>query len=89
MKKWFKIGFVIGFVGSFVSTLGLLFGPVERVGNIFLWPTRTVLNPVNEYFATLPGLINILVFAGVTGVIYGCLLYIVSLPFKGKAPLAP
>lgn len=76
-KKIITIGAAVGFLGTFVSTLGIFFSFIEIPADIFLFLGRTVLLPVFPVFAQMPGIISITIFAAVNAVIYAVLFYLV------------
>lgn len=77
-KKAAKIGFWVGFIGTFVSTLGLAIRFIEIISVPFLFISRLILGPFEDTFADLPGIINILVFAGVNGIVWGLIIWAIS-----------
>jgi len=84
-KKAAWVGFWIGFIGTFISTLGLAVRFIELVSGPFLFITRLILRPVADSFADLPGIINILAFAGINGIVWGIIIWALSYIFpNGK-----
>ncbi|MEK7612188.1 MAG: hypothetical protein AAB407_02510 [Patescibacteria group bacterium] len=76
------LGFIFGFVGTFVATLGLAIRWVEVVAIPFLYPVRFVIQPFSDYFASLPGIFNILLFATLNGIFYAIVFALLAWIFR-------
>lgn len=68
--KIFILGFVVGVVAVFVSTLGLVLRLVEILQPILV-PARFLFMPFTEFLANMPGAINILLLSVVNGLLWG------------------
>lgn len=72
------IGFVTGFVGTFVVTFAALIFPIEFFSDIFLYFPRLILSPLNEAMASWPGLVNMLLGAAINGVLFMLIFWLVA-----------
>jgi len=80
----FKYGFLVGFVGVFVATLGLILRFVEIISIPFLWVAKLILSPID--FSSTPGIVSILLLAIVNGIFYGLVFFLITKLFKNNQP---
>jgi uncharacterized membrane protein len=85
-RNFTSLGFWIGFLGTFISTLGLIFRPIEIIAEIFLAPGRFILSPLQDTFANMNGFLNILIMALVNGIIFGLIFWLISKLTKKDTP---
>jgi hypothetical protein len=83
-KKFAFIGFLVGFLGTFLMAMLPFFLPVDVASNIFLFPARQILAPLNEAMSSWPGLINMLLAAVVNGIVYLFIFYVFEKIFGKK-----
>jgi len=78
----FILGFLFGFLGTFIATLGLAIRFVEVIAVPFLFPIRAVSQFLpTEFF---PGFLSVVIFALLNGIFYAGIFGVLGTLLRSK-----